>query len=83
MKIIKTAKWKEKIPGGRAKGKKPSDYDNKELEKGKKVEKEHTEIDKDIPTEISMDHLEEFPDYYIGLTEMEKKLKKKMKKEKK
>jgi len=76
MKIIKTSKWQEQIEGGRSQGKKPSDYDKKELEKGKKVEMEHT-IDKDISTEISMDHLEEFPDYYIGLAEMEDKLKKK------
>ncbi len=42
-----------------------------ELTKGKKIEKEHT---KDIyrATEIAMDHLSEYPDYYTRLKKMEK-----------
>lgn len=42
-----------------------------ELEKGKKVEKEHTD---DVATakQIAIDHLREIPDYYTRLIKMEK-----------
>ena len=66
----------KKVPGGKADGKKPSDFDPKEMEMGKKIEMEHTN-DKGLAEDISMDHLEEFPDYYTELDKMEKKLKKK------
>ena len=78
----KADKWKDKIPGGRADGKKPSDYNKKSVEKGKKIEYEHTN-DPSTAKEITIDHLEEFPKYYddkIGLPEMEKKLEKDKKK---
>jgi hypothetical protein len=42
-----------------------------QLEKGIKVEKEHTN-NNDMAKEIAMDHLFEFPDYYIKLEKMEK-----------
>ena len=62
----------EKIPGGLGKGKKPSDFDPKQIEMGIKIEMEHTE-DASIAEEIAMDHLTEDPEYYTHLTEMEKK----------
>jgi len=75
----KANKWKDKIPGGRADKKKPSNYNKKSVEKGHKIEFEHTN-DPSIAREITIDHLEEFPDYYNeekGLPSMEKKLEKK------
>jgi len=69
---------KERIPGGRAKGKDPDKYNPDQMEVGEDIEKEHTP-DKEVAREISRDHLEEFPNYYTGLTEMEKKLKKQKK----
>lgn len=66
-------KWKEHIPGGKADGKKPSDYERSQVERGKAVEFEHTN-DPDTAREISMDHLEEHKDYYIGLEHMENML---------
>ncbi len=63
--------FKEKLSGGRADGKEITRYDLKELLAGIKVEQEHT---RDLMTalEISMDHLEEIPDYYSRLERMEK-----------
>ena len=69
----KSKKWEEHIPGGIADGKKPSDYEKSQIEKGKSVEFEHTD-DPDTAREISMDHLEEHKDYYIGLEHMENML---------
>ena len=54
------------IPGGRAPGKCPEDFDPKELAMGIKVEMEHTKSRK-IATEIAMDHLTENPRYYSKL----------------
>ena len=75
----KANKWKDKIPGGRADGKKPSDIDKRSVEKGKRIEHEHTN-DPGTAKVIAMDHLEEHDDYYDGkkgLPAMEKKLEKK------
>ncbi len=72
----KAKKWKDKIPGGRADGKMPSDYKPSQVEKGKIIEYEHTN-DPATAREISMDHLEEHPDYYHedkGLPAMERGL---------
>ena len=66
-------KWKEHLPGGKADGKTPNDFNKKDLEIGKNVEFEHTN-NPDIAKEISMDHLEEHPDYYQGLHNMENML---------
>ena len=60
----------EKVPGGLAVGKKPSDFNPKQLGKGRKVEMEHTN-DPDLAREIAMDHLTEDPDYYKKLEVME------------
>ena len=78
----KAEKWKDHIPGGKADGKKPSDFKHRNVEKGKKIEFEHTD-DPDTAREIAMDHLEEHDDYYDdkkGLPNMEKKLEKDKKK---
>ncbi len=66
---------KERIPGGRAEGKNPDKYDSKQMNMGIETEKEHSP-DIEIRKEISRDHLQEFSNYYTGLKEMEKKLKK-------
>ena len=60
----------ERIPGGRAKGMQPGDFDASELAAGIKVEQEHTG-DKNLAREIAMDHLAEIPDYYTRLKKME------------
>ena len=86
MKIFKTAKWYDKLKGGKADGKEPDDFDKDQLEKGKNVEKEHT-TDEDTATEIAMDHLEESDDkkdkkggkYYDKLDDMEKEIEKEKK----
>lgn len=46
-----------------------------QLKKGVKIEMEHTK-DKEKATEIAMDHLSEFPDYYDRIEKMEKEAKK-------
>jgi hypothetical protein len=68
------AKWEEKIPGGKAEGKEPKDFDLDALLKGQEIEMEHTD-DPQVALEITMDHLTEFDDYYDGLEKMEKGLK--------
>lgn len=70
--------WNDKIKGGLAKNKKPSDYDLDKLSKGAEIQMEHTD-DPEEAIDIAMDHLEEFDDYYddeIGLPAMERDLKK-------
>ena len=79
MKIIKTAKWKDEIPGGKADKKKPSDFPQKAIENGKRIELEHTN-DTTLATEIVMDHLMENSKYYDYLEKMENKMKKDEKK---
>jgi predicted 3-demethylubiquinone-9 3-methyltransferase (glyoxalase superfamily) len=64
--------YKQKLKGGRADGKQVTDFDLDQLIMGIKVEQEHT-TDKYTALEISMDHLEEIPDYYTRLEEMEEK----------
>jgi hypothetical protein len=64
----------DQIPGGLADNKPDSDYDKKQLAMGAKVEMEHVN-DKAKAREISKDHLEEIPDYYTRLDEMEEEAK--------
>lgn len=66
-------KWRDKLPGGMADGKEPSDYEKSQVERGKNVEFEHTK-NPDTAREIAMDHLEEHKDYYTGLEHMENML---------
>jgi len=63
---------KDKIPGGLADKKSPSDFNQKDLKRGIKVELEHTS-DRDIAQEIAMDHLTEDSKYYQKLEKMEKR----------
>jgi len=65
----------KEVPGGLADSKKDTDFDQKELDMGNKVELEHTK-DKELANDISKDHLVEFPNYYTELKKMEKKLEK-------
>jgi len=67
------AKHKDKIKGGLADNKKPSDFDSKSLAEGQKVELEHTRS-KNIAREIAMDHLSEDADYYKKLKMIEKNI---------
>jgi hypothetical protein len=60
----------ERIPGGLASGMKPSDFDQRALARGTKVELEHTRSEK-IAREIAMDHLTEDPHYYEKLARVE------------
>lgn len=60
----------DKIPGGLADGRPDSDFNDKQLQKGLKVEMEHTD-DKEIAKEIAKDHLTEDKDYYIKLETIE------------
>ena len=63
--------WEDEIPGGLADKKTPKDFDPKSLEKGMKVELEHTN-NHHMAKEIAMDHLTEDPKYYEKLEKMEK-----------
>jgi len=72
---IDIGKYREVLKGGRADGMGITRYELKELLVGIKVEREHT-TDKYIALEIATDHLEEFPDYYTRLEEMEEKAEK-------
>lgn len=66
------AEHKDKIKGGLADKKKPSNFDPKALAEGLKVEMEHTS-DRSVAQEIAMDHLTEDKNYYKKLKEVEKK----------
>lgn len=57
---------RERIPGGKAAGRSPREFDQRELAKGIKVEMEHTRS-KQTAREIAMDHLAEEPRYYTKL----------------
>jgi hypothetical protein len=62
--------FKDTVNGGRADRKDITKYDLQQLLMGIKVEQEHTK-DKLLAIEISTDHLEEFPNYYTRLKQME------------
>ena len=62
--------FEDQIPGGLADESSPSDFDQGQLEKGIKVEKEHTD-DPSLAEEIAMDHLFEDPKYYDKLEKVE------------
>ena len=83
-KVKKKQASKDKVPGGLADKKRPSDFDSDALKKGIKTELEHTD-DKELAKEITMDHLKEHPKYYKDdfLPKMEKELTEDEKKDKK
>ena len=62
--------FKDQLKGGKSDGKDITKYDLKQILMGIKIEQEHTS-NKMIALEITMDHLEEIPDYYTRLIEME------------
>lgn len=72
----KKAKLEEKIRGGKADDKPASKYPDSQIQKGVKIEMEHTN-DKGLAREISRDHLEENKKYYTHLEKMEKDMDKK------
>lgn len=55
-----------RIEGGKAAGRKPSDFNSLQLQMGIREEMEHTK-DPAIAREIAMDHLAEDPAYYTKL----------------
>ena len=59
------------LVGGKGDNLSPSDVDLFELRKGLKVEREHTK-DKNIASEIALDHLAEDPKYYTHLESIHK-----------
>ena len=63
--------YEERLPGGLADQKKPSDFNQSQILKGLKIEMEHTDNPM-LAVEIAMDHLMEIPNYYDHLEEMEK-----------
>lgn len=78
---VKTAinkKEAEELVGGLGDGKKDSDFDPEQLEKGIEVEKEHSP-DITIRKEIAKDHLMESDKYYDYLEKMEEEMDKEAK----
>lgn len=73
MNWYKLCKYTDKLKGGKADDKVPSDFPKKEVERGHRVEFEHTD-NPDTAREITMDHLQEHGDYYTGLKHMENML---------
>lgn len=65
--------WDEQIPGGLSQGQDPSYFDPDHLQKGQKVEMEHTN-DPNVAKEIAMDHLFEDPKYYDKLEKIENRV---------
>lgn len=63
-------KFKQQLAGGLADELSPEDFNPKALEKGIKVELEHTN-DRALAKEIAMDHLTEDPNYYDKLEKVE------------
>lgn len=74
---IDIKEFKDQLKGGKADGKDITKYDLKEILMGIKIEQEHTN-NKMIALEITMDHLEEIPDYYTRLIEMEEEAEEEM-----
>ena len=63
---------KDLVPGGLADQKDIKNFDPKAVDKGRKVELEHTDSNA-MAKEIAADHLTEDPKYYDKLEEVEKK----------
>jgi uncharacterized protein YktB (UPF0637 family) len=61
----------EKLKGGKGDKRPDSDFIQKDLEDGIKVEMEHTK-DRQVAKEIAKDHLSEDPNYYKKLKKIEK-----------
>lgn len=65
------AAWRDRLEGGKADRKKPSDFNTAQLAKGRAHEHEHTK-EGPLATEIAMDHLAEDPRYYDKVDKIEK-----------
>jgi hypothetical protein len=63
--------YQEALPGGKAAGMKPSDFDSTQLLVGTLIELEHVN-DPYAAREIAMDHLAEDGKYYTGLCRLHK-----------
>lgn len=59
-------KWRNRLVGGKADDKEPSDFNNDDVRIGTAVEREHSN-NPDIATEIAIDHISENPFYYDQL----------------
>ena len=68
---IMQPKWRDRMKGGLADNRRPSDFDRRELRRGTKIELEHTS-DRRIAREVAMDHLTEDKAYYRKLAKMER-----------
>jgi len=73
--IINGIDSSDKLEGGKADDVPDEEFDEEQLDKGKDVEKEHTDDD-ELAKEIAKDHLEESGNYYKDLEKMENKEKK-------
>jgi hypothetical protein len=69
--------FKDQLKGGKSDGKDITKYDLKQILMGIKIEQEHT-TNKMMALEITMDHLEEIPDYYTRLQDMEEEAEEEM-----
>jgi hypothetical protein len=69
--------FKDQLKGGKSDGKDITKYDLKQILMGIKIEQEHT-TNKMIALEITTDHLEEIPDYYTRLQDMEEEAEEEM-----
>ena len=74
---IDIKEFKDQLKGGKADGKDMTKYDLQQILMGIKIEQEHTS-NKMMALEITMDHLEEIPDYYTRLQEMEEEAEEEM-----
>jgi len=61
---------RDRLPGGLGDKKTREDFDPEQVEKGIKVEMEHTD-DPELALEITLDHLTEDPEYYDKLETIE------------
>ena len=79
---IDIARFADKLTGGRADGKDIMKYRLDQMLMGIKIEREHT-TDKMTALEITIDHLDEIPDYYTRLQKMEMEYEDSVRREKK
>lgn len=65
------SRWKDRLKGGRADALSPECFPKRALREGASHEMEHT-TDRQLATEIAMDHLSEDAEYYKKLKQVEK-----------
>lgn len=70
--VLSKIGWEDRLPGGLADAKTPSNFSPTGLAQGVKVELEHTS-DPRLATEVAMDHLTEDKAYYDKLKKIEKR----------